>query len=189
MMHECARILNKQVIGEGLWHVDLSKCQNKQEGEVMEIIPHEDALEDNVAVAGATEHSDGEDASDKPNEDAEDQDDAVNDEVIDADAKMAGNAKLPDIEETSDNPDDSAEHQEHATKDTTPLAGAAEHDDVAYRVPLTGINQKHKCFTSLSHCETTGCIEATHCKIWTYRPMRNTSSGQPSLFAVQICRR
>ena len=131
MMHECARILKKQVICEGLWHVDPSKYQNKQEGEVMEIIPHEDALEDNVAVAGATEHSDGEDASDKASEDAEDQDDVVNDEVIDAGAKMAGDAKFPDIEETSDNPDDSAEHQEHATKDTTPLAGAAEHGHVA----------------------------------------------------------
>ena len=131
MMHECKRILNKQVAGEGLWHVDLSKSQNKQEGEVMEILPHDDALDDNVAAAGATEHSDGEDASDKPDEDAEDPDDAVNDEEIDADAKMAGDAKLPDIEETPDNPDDSAERQEHVTKDTTPLVGAAEHGDVA----------------------------------------------------------
>ena len=29
MMHECMRILDKQVAGEGLWHADLSKCQNK----------------------------------------------------------------------------------------------------------------------------------------------------------------
>ena len=130
MMHECARILNKQVAGEGLWHVDLSRCQNKQEGEVMEILPH-DALDDNVAVAGATEHSDGEDASDKPDEDAEDHEDAVNDEETDAMEKMASDSKRSHAEETPDNPDDSAERQEHVTKDTTPLVGAAEHGDVA----------------------------------------------------------
>ena len=72
-MHECKRILNKQVAGEGLWHADLSKCQNKQEGEVMEILQHDDTLDENVAAAGATEHSDGEDASEKPDDKAEDQ--------------------------------------------------------------------------------------------------------------------
>ena len=37
MMHECKRILNKQVAGEGLWQTDLLKCQGQQKGEVLEI--------------------------------------------------------------------------------------------------------------------------------------------------------
>ena len=39
MMSECKRILNKEVVGEGLWQTDLSKCQGQQEGEVVEIQP------------------------------------------------------------------------------------------------------------------------------------------------------
>ena len=37
MMHECKRILNKEVAGEGLWQTDLAKCQGQREGEVLEI--------------------------------------------------------------------------------------------------------------------------------------------------------
>ena len=54
MMHECKRILNKQVAGEGLWQTDLSKSLDKQEGEVMVIVPHDDAQDDNAGAAGAT---------------------------------------------------------------------------------------------------------------------------------------
>ena len=65
MMHECKRILDKQVACEGLWHTDLSKCIGKQEGEVMVIVPHDEAPDDNAGAAGATEHSDGEGASEQ----------------------------------------------------------------------------------------------------------------------------
>ena len=37
MMNECKRILNKEVAGEGLWQADLSKCQEQQGGDVLEI--------------------------------------------------------------------------------------------------------------------------------------------------------
>ena len=37
MMRKCKRILNKQVAGEGLWHADLARAHDHQDGEVAEV--------------------------------------------------------------------------------------------------------------------------------------------------------
>ena len=49
MMHECKRILNKQVAGEGLWQAPLRNYHDRQKGDMFE-----------VHYASAEEHSDGE---------------------------------------------------------------------------------------------------------------------------------
>ena len=65
MMHECKRILNKQVAGEGLWQTDLLKCQGQQEGEVLEIHgPTEDVPSAAEHSHGAAEHTHSEEGSD-----------------------------------------------------------------------------------------------------------------------------
>ena len=70
MMHECKRILNKQVAGEGLWQTDLLKCQGQQEGEVLEI---QGSTEDASGAAehnyGAAEHTHSEEGCDNSGDD------------------------------------------------------------------------------------------------------------------------
>jgi len=61
MMHECKRILNKQVAGEGLWHADLARAQDHQDGEVAEVRGAGDDTDDGSDATGAAEHSDAED--------------------------------------------------------------------------------------------------------------------------------
>ena len=67
MMHECKRILNKQVAGEGLWHADLAKAQSFQESEIAEVqgacIDTEDNSECSAeeVASSAPEHTDSED--------------------------------------------------------------------------------------------------------------------------------
>ena len=43
----------------------------------------------------------------------------------------------------------------------------------------------HRSSNSRSHCEMTGCIEATRSKIWTSRHMRNSLNADRSLYVVQ----
>ena len=61
MMHECKRILNKQVVGEGLWHADLAKAQDNQEGEVAEVHADDGAIDTRVNATNASDHSEVED--------------------------------------------------------------------------------------------------------------------------------
>ena len=61
MMHECKRILNKQVAGEGLWHADLVKAQNLQDGEVAEVREACNDTDDGSDVTDAAENSGAED--------------------------------------------------------------------------------------------------------------------------------
>ena len=62
MMHECKRILNKQVVGEGLWQADLDRAQAHQDGNVLELhrATTDSERDDSVASEGAAEHSDAE---------------------------------------------------------------------------------------------------------------------------------
>ena len=55
MMHECKRILNKQVAGEGLWHADLAKAQDLQNEEVVEVQVTLDDIDNGSNVASAAE--------------------------------------------------------------------------------------------------------------------------------------
>ena len=64
MTHECKRILNKQVVGEGLWHADLAKAQDHQEGEVAEVRGAGEDTDDASDATSAAEHGDAEDAND-----------------------------------------------------------------------------------------------------------------------------
>ena len=57
MMHECKRILNNQVAGEGLWHADLAKARDLQEGDVTEVLGARVSMED------GSEHSETDDDS------------------------------------------------------------------------------------------------------------------------------
>ena len=57
MMHECKRILNKQVAGEGLWYADLAKARDLQEGDVTEVLGARVSMED------GSEHSETDDDS------------------------------------------------------------------------------------------------------------------------------
>ena len=61
MMHECKRILNKQVAGEGLWHADLVKAQELQDGEVAEVREARNDTDDGSDVTDAAENSGAED--------------------------------------------------------------------------------------------------------------------------------
>ena len=61
MMHECKRILNKQVAGEGLWHAELARGQGHQEGDVAEVRGADGHSEHSSNAASASEHDDGED--------------------------------------------------------------------------------------------------------------------------------
>ena len=106
MMHECKRILNNQVAGEGLWHADLTKVQEHQEGEVAEVRePGEEP--DNVSAAASTEDAEQDDA-----EGAEDvaKHGGVAEHAEDADADM------PDAAETGA---DRTEPAEQVQKDAS----------------------------------------------------------------------
>ena len=76
MMHECKRILNKQVAGEGLWHADLLKAQDHQDGEVAEVRGAGDDTDNGSDATGVAEDSgsqDGDvDASTRTAQDIED---------------------------------------------------------------------------------------------------------------------
>ena len=61
MMHECKRILNKQVAGEGLWHADLANAQDLQDGDVAEVQEAHDDTDDGSDATDAAEDSDAED--------------------------------------------------------------------------------------------------------------------------------
>ena len=61
MMHECRRILNKQVAGHGMWHADLAKAQDRQDGEVAEVHGAGSNTDDGSDAAGAADRSDAED--------------------------------------------------------------------------------------------------------------------------------
>lgn len=61
MMHECKRLLNKQVAGHGLWHADLAKAQDRQDGEVAKVHGAGSNTDDGSDAAGAADRSDAED--------------------------------------------------------------------------------------------------------------------------------
>ena len=61
MMHECKRILNKQVGGYGLWHADLAKAQDHQDGEVAQVHGADSDTDDGSDATGAADRSDAED--------------------------------------------------------------------------------------------------------------------------------
>ena len=78
MMHECKRILNKQVAGYGLWHADLAKAQDHQDGEVAQVHGADSDTDDgsDAKVHGAdSDTDDGSDATGAADRsDAEDDD-------------------------------------------------------------------------------------------------------------------
>ena len=206
MMSECKRILNKEVAGEGLWQTDLSKCQGQQEGEVLEIQPT-DEKDDDVDEGdeaeehrGATEYSDVEDKNaDIEMAGATERSEC---EDIDADAEMASSTEQPDGEDVDADADmaGATEHAEDAQQ-TIKMAKPqskkmTRKTQSRWLIPrskaLTKMAQwirrkhRHRSSNSRSHCEMTGCIGATRCKIWTYKHMRNSLSAGRSLYVVQI---
>jgi hypothetical protein len=154
MMNECKRILNKEVVGEGLWQTDLAKCEAQQAGDVLEIQAADVTLKgegsDNkdedceiVGPGGATEHSDGEDidvdaevvgaAEHSDCEDIDADADMVgatehsDGEAADADADIVGATEHSEAEQETNNPEANDKAQEDEAKDTTPMTGATEH--------------------------------------------------------------
>ena len=120
MMHECKRILNKQVAGEGLWHADLAKAQQHQEGEVAEV---REAGEEPDDVSDASS------ASCEPDDAEHGAAEHVEDAAEDADhaAEHGGVAEHP--EDAAEDADHAAEHggvAEHAADVDADMPGAAE---------------------------------------------------------------
>lgn len=66
MMHECKRILNKELAGQGLWQTDLAKTQAHPEGEILEIQPGSTEKDGAADASNATEPSDAEDDGTEP---------------------------------------------------------------------------------------------------------------------------
>ena len=71
MMHECQRILNKEVAGEGLWQADLARSSEESAGDCMQIRAEAAGDTDDSELEdrdGAEDASDQEEASDSDKE-------------------------------------------------------------------------------------------------------------------------
>ena len=135
MMHECKRILNKEVAGEGLWRADLTKCQGHTEGEVLEVqvLRDEDLSTEEEKSACDADHHDARERADAKDVD-EDRGKVDAAETNNIDVVMLGATEhgcdgndVVKAEQETENLDAADTHHEGGVSDATPMVGATEH--------------------------------------------------------------